>query len=332
MSRKVKELRMDDVVFKPSLNPSLSEQKDTIQESDVMSIEQAIEIVNRQMKLQGLRHKTLLVYNHTMQKYVEFLNLKTVDDINKDGFLRWLESLSHLDKVTQANRFRFISAILTRFYDNGWLKDKEKFWKDIKIKVDKKTKQLAQEKELEILLSVIDATTFIGFRDLVVVLLLYRTGIRINTLASLKEEHINFSEKMLVLSGDIMKNHRVLKLPLDDELLALLKRLIQQNEEVRKRYKEKNDYVFITKSGKTTLNSYAHNNAISKRLYHYAKKYGLKSVKPHNIRRTYATNLNRKGVNIAVISKALGHSSLVVTERYLEVGVDEVADTLRKYL
>ncbi|WP_339280943.1 tyrosine-type recombinase/integrase [Lysinibacillus sp. FSL P2-0066] len=331
MPRKVKELRMDDVVFKPNLKPSLSEKKDTIQKTDSILIEQAIEIVNQQMKLQGLRHKTLLVYNHTMQKYVEFLNLKTVDDINKEGFMDWLESLNHLDKVTQANRFRFVSAVLTRFYDNGWIKG-NKFWKDIKIKVDKKVKQAAQEKELEILLSVIDATNFIGFRDLVVVLLLYRTGIRINTLASLKEEHIHFSEKMLVLSGDIMKNHRVLKLPLDDELLALLKRLIQQNEEVRKRYKEKNDYVFITKSGKSTLNSYAHNNAISKRLYHYAKKYGLKSVKPHNIRRTYATNLNRKGVNIAVISKALGHSSLVVTERYLEVNVDEVADTLRKYL
>lgn len=114
-----------------------------------------------------------------------------------------------------------------------------------------------------------------------------------------------------------MKNHKVLKL--DDELLALLKSLIQQNDIGRKRYKEKNDYVFITKSGKTTLNPYAHNNAISKRLYHYAKKYGLKTIKPHNIRRSYATNLSRKGVNVAVISKVLGHSWLVVTERFLKL-------------
>ncbi|WP_342504489.1 tyrosine-type recombinase/integrase [Lysinibacillus sp. FSL L8-0126] len=45
-------------------------------------------------------------------------------------------------------------------------------------------------------------------------------------------------------------------------------------------------------------------------------------MKPHNIRRSYATNLCRKGVNVAVISKALGRSSLVVTERYLEIDVD----------
>jgi len=53
---------------------------------------------------------------------------------------------------------------------------------------------------------------------------------------------------MLVLSGDIMKNGQVLKIPLEDEILMLLERLIKQNHEVRKCYKEKNDYVFITKS------------------------------------------------------------------------------------
>ena len=100
MPRKVKELKMDDGGFKPNLKVSSLERKDTLQKSDSMSIHQAIEIVNRQMELQGLRPKTLLVYNSTMQKYVEFLNLRTVDDINKEGFMKWLESLKHLDKVT----------------------------------------------------------------------------------------------------------------------------------------------------------------------------------------------------------------------------------------
>lgn len=331
MSRKVKELRMEDVVFKPTLQPKKSEKKNAVQKSNSLSIFKAIEIVNRQMQLQGLRHKTLLTYNQTMQKYVEFLNLETVDDINKEGFMNWLESLNHLDKTTQANRFRFVSAILTRFYDNGWLKDQGKFWKDIKIKVDKKVKKAADESELEILLSLIDTTSWIGWRDVTVLVLLYRTGIRIHTLTSLKEEHINFNEKMLVLSGDIMKNGQVLKIPLDDELLMLLERLIKQNHEVRKRYKEKNDYIFISKSGKPTLNDYSHNNAISKRINAYSKKYGL-SISPHKIRRLYATNLVRKKVPLAIISKALGHSSYEVTQRYIEIDADEVADTLRKYL
>lgn len=56
MSRKVKELRMDDVVFKPSLQPMQSGVNTTKRKSDSILIDQALEIVNRQM--QGLRHKT----------------------------------------------------------------------------------------------------------------------------------------------------------------------------------------------------------------------------------------------------------------------------------
>ena len=168
MSRKVKELRMEDVVFKPTLQPKKSEKKNVVQKSDSLSILKAIEIVNRQIQLQGLRHKTLLTYTQTMQKYVAFLKLETVDDINKEGFANWLESLNHLDKTTQANRFRFVSAILTRFYDNGWFKDQVKFWKDTRIKVDKKVKKAADVKELEILLSLIDTTSWIGWRDVTV--------------------------------------------------------------------------------------------------------------------------------------------------------------------
>ncbi|MEK5232040.1 hypothetical protein MHB42_09785 [Lysinibacillus sp. FSL K6-0232] len=102
MSRKVKELRMDDVVFKPSLQPKQSRDNTTKRKSDSLPINQALEIVNRQMQLQGLRHKTLLTYNQTMQKFVEFLNLETVEDINKDGFMNWLESLNYLDKTTSS--------------------------------------------------------------------------------------------------------------------------------------------------------------------------------------------------------------------------------------
>ncbi|MGE8004434.1 hypothetical protein [Lysinibacillus sp. NPDC093216] len=103
MSRKIKELRMDDVVFKPSLQPKQSGGNTTKRKPDSIPIDQALEIVNRQMQLQGLRHKTLLTYNQTMQKFVEFLKIETVDDINKEGFMDWLESLSHLDKTTQLN-------------------------------------------------------------------------------------------------------------------------------------------------------------------------------------------------------------------------------------
>lgn len=329
MNRKVKALQMDDFSFKPSLS-STSVKKSVKKVKDGQPIEIAKSIVFKQMEIQGLRAKTLITYNQAFDKFIEFIDVDYAEEINREKLLLWLEHLNNVDPTTKANRYRFISTILNRFYQNRWIE--ENFWKDIKIKVSKKSQPIAKENELEILISLINTSTFIGFRDVCVLLLLYRTGIRINTLVSLNEHHIDFENKELALSGDIMKNGRNLRLPLDDEMLELLNRLIKQNHEVRKRYKEKNDYVFISKSGKTCKSITTNNNTISKRLHFYSKKYGLKTITPHKIRRLYSTNLLKKGANISVISAALGHSSLVVTERYLSISEQEISDSLRKYL
>lgn len=86
----------------------------------------------------------------------------------------------------------------------------------------------------------------------------------------MREEHIDFENKELALTSDVMKNGKSLRLPLDDQLLQLLDRLIKQNRVVRKRYIQNNDLVFTTKNGTTCHSPNANNNSISfflKRLF-----------------------------------------------------------------
>ncbi len=59
----------------------------------------------------------------------------------------------------------------------------------------------------------------------------------------------------------------------------------------------------------------------------YTEKYKL--VSTHTARRSFATNLLKaKDVPLAAISKALGHSKVTTTMRYLRVGVEENAEIL----
>lgn len=81
-----------------------------------------------------------------------------------------------------------------------------------------------------------------------------------------------------------------------------------------------------------TINGKSTNNAISKQLNKYSKRYELPNINAHAIRRAYAKSLYDKGANIALISKALGHSDLSVTTQYLDIEVDEVAENLRDFL
>lgn len=294
-----------------------------------VEINSALLIVKEQMRLSGVRKATISEYIYTFNRLVDAMKIEYVDDIKLESIFGWLASLGDISDISKQSRLRVIKAVLNRLYDNGWIE--RNFWKDVRIRVDTKIKLPADEKQLSILLSLLDMANFIQFRDAVAILTIYKTGIRMNTLIQLEERHIDFKTNSLLLTGDIMKNHDVLKLPFDDELATYLKRLIAQNNIIRKHYKKRNEVVFLSKFG-DSLDVETKPCAITKRLSYYAKKYKLNNISAHAIRRLYATNLRKKGADVVLISKALSHKSLSTTTRYLGISSDDVLKGLRDYL
>ena len=292
-------------------------------------IDSALKVVSQQLTLNGRRERTIVDYNYQFKKFATDTNINYLHEINTDKLYEWLSLMEDVSTVTKQNRIKTIKAVLGKCFENGWYHTN--FWKSIQIKVDKKFKKGANENDLSVLLTLLDTSTFVGFRDTVAILVLFRCGIRSNTLGLLEEKHIDFNTNTLVLSGDIMKNHNLLKLPIDNQLAELLKQLLKQNEIIRKHYKQNNSYVFLTSTGKT-INGKSPSNSISKQLYKYARKYGLENISSHAIRRSYAKSLLDRGVSVAIISKALGHSNLDVTSQYLDISIEEVTDTLRSFL
>lgn len=296
--------------------------------SGSISVLDALDVITRQMKVSGNRSRTISDYVLHVEHFQSVTNVQLVTDITADTIYKWLDSMN-VSNQTKLTRLKCLKAFLSRCFDNRWIE--MKFWKTINIKVDQKVKEGATDHEINILLSVLDLGNFIQLRDAVAVLLMYKTGIRINTLVQLEEHYIDFRNSVLNLDGSIMKNHQQIKLPLNDFLKELLEILIKQNAVIRREYAKKNELLFITKYGDVISTSPTHNN-IQKRLNKYAKMYGLKNINPHALRRGFAKSLLDKGANVAVISKALGHSDISVTTKYLHLDVDEVVNNLRSYL
>lgn len=281
------------------------------------------------MEISGSRPRTIESYEYVFNDFIKRTGLRFVGEINADSLYDYLNELE-VAKTTKLLRLKSIKAVLSRFFDNRWIE--YKFWRTIQIKIDKKVKAGAKDNDIEILLSLIDKSTFIGFRDSVAIMLMYRSGIRIRTLGELRERHIDFENGLLDMDGAILKNHDYLKLPIDDQMAGLLQALIEQNKKIRKNYKQRNDFVFITQNGRGINKSDSSNNAISKQLTKYSKTYGIKNINAHSLRRAFAKNLLEKGANVALISKALGHADLATTTQYLDLSKEEVAHTLRDYL
>ena len=54
----------------------------------------------------------------------------------------------------------------------------------------------------------------------------------------------------------------------------------------------------------------------------YGRQIEKPTLAPHDLRRTFAENVRRNGVDLATISKLLGHESIETTMRYLNHRVD----------
>ncbi|MGG4467235.1 site-specific integrase [Paenibacillus alvei] len=297
-------------------------------EYDEMKIEDAFAIILRQMEVSGLRERTIRDYKLHVNHYIKATGAVYLDEISVETIYEWLETMVVSDQ-TRNIRLKCFKAFLGKCFSNGWIRSK--FWDQIKIRVDNKLKKGATDQDVNLLLSVLDLKDFVQLRDATATLIMYKTGIRVGTLAQLRNKHINFSNDTMELDGEIMKNRESLLLPFDPTLKKLLSTLMKQNEMIRKEYGTRNSYVFITKQG-TTIKTEDSNNNLQKRLYKYSKQYGIKNINPHALRRGFATNLLSKGANITVISKALGHSDISVTSKYLYIDKQEVVSSLRRFL
>lgn len=292
------------------------------------SVEKALEIVTKQMVVEGLRPRTISDYETYVNDFIAKTGVKYMKDVNADAIYEWL-SLMNVQPQTKLIRIKCLRAFLERCFDNMWFV--ERFWRNITIHVDTPIKEGATEAEVFALLRILDLSDYIQLRDAASVLLIFETGLRLSTMTNLQEQHVDLDAKMLRLDGSIMKNRRTLLLPFSERLARILHALIEQNRIIRKEKSKRNYYIFITQQGDKIASSQSSNN-ISKRLNMYKRRYGLENINAHALRRGFAKDIYKKSHgDLALVSKALGHQDFGVTTRYLHLENEEVANELRKF-
>jgi site-specific recombinase XerD len=152
------------------------------------------------------------------------------------------------------------------------------------------------------------ATSRTGIRNRALLALLYRSGLRIAELLALKPSDVNLAAHSIrVTHGKGNKATTRGFHPTADDALA---RWLDTRRELGLR----NGPLFCTLDGRPLYPQY-----VRLLLQRLAAKADIdKRVHPHGLRHTFADELRRAGVDVVTISKLLGHSSIVVTARYLD--------------
>lgn len=143
------------------------------------------------------------------------------------------------------------------------------------------------------------------------------TGARKREILDAKWSDINFREQIWQIP--MTKSGKPLVVPLTDQAIQLLIRLKEQLPNIlQEEYRNSNDWVFPNpKTGKPFKSIFnAWNTA--------RIKAGLRDLRIHDLRHSFASSLVNQGVPIYDVQKLLGHQSIKTTERYSHLSQDRL--------
>lgn len=153
-------------------------------------------------------------------------------------------------------------------------------------------------------------------RDLALVDFLYSTGCRVSEVSRLDISDIDFEKRECVVLGKGNKERIVYLSPVAGMHL----------QEYLQNRKDISEALFSGKGGKRLGK-----NGIEAVLKRLGKKAGVENVHPHRYRRTLATNLLDRGMNIQDVAAILGHADLKTTQIYCYMSQSNVKVAYAKY-
>jgi len=191
------------------------------------------------------------------------------------------------------------------------------------VKVPKTRSVPLSEKEMQLLLEEVPFTDdFSGWRDKAVIQTFYETGIRRAELIALRNDDVDFAQKVLRIKGKGGKERQV---PMLEDLAAVLHQYRRLRDETFG-ISGPGAAFFVTDSGRKLYEMFVH-RLINRYISLVSNK---EKRSPHMIRHSFATHILNRGGDLNTIKELLGHSSLAATQHYLHSELAELKKIYRQ--
>jgi len=290
----------------------------------------------------GASRNTIKSYKYVFRLLIEFLNGRNVasDKIEFSmltyelisNFLTWLEKERNCSPSTKNQR---LSALLSfsGYAQNRNFEAASVFRSSIvKIpmkKVFKKKRAVFTVDEVSCLLHMPCVTKETGFRDQVILCLMYASGARAQEICDLKIRDFQFSSvgATLNITG---KGGKARRIGISLKCTELLEEFIRRHNLTDKA----DNYLFSSQTHeKMTISCL---EEIFRKYVSLAKKmhpemFHESSYPPHSMRHSTASHMLEAGVPLIVIKNFLGHESLQSTQIYAELSQNTVDKHLKEW-
>ncbi|MDD3242033.1 MAG: tyrosine recombinase [Bacilli bacterium] len=268
---------------------------------------------------------TLINYGSDIVKYFEYCKSKNIS--YKD--ITYLEAREYLvylyeglnEKASTVSRKVSSLRSFYHYLKKNNVVDKNVFKLLNLPKKDKKLPVYFEYNELELLFEIPDINTNLGQRDILILELLYATGIRVSELVSINIEDINLGDNSILVLGKGNKERIVY---FEDIAKEALERYLKYGR------KELN----VNKSSKLFINNNGGElttRGVRDILDRIIKKTTMsKNISPHMLRHSFATHLLNEGCDLLSVQQLLGHESLTATSIYTHITNDRLKEVYYK--
>ena len=266
-------------------------------------------------EIEGCSTRTLKYYREIIEKLINTID-KPIKEIQTEEIRKYLADYkenTRCNAVTIDNLRRVLSSFF------AWLEDEDYIIKSPvrrihKVKTPTIIKETLTDENLEKL-----RDTSNCIRDLVLIELLYSTGIRVGELIKLNISDINFEDRSCKVFG---KGNKQREVYFDARTKIHLKQYINTRQ-------DENEALFVSKNKPYQRLSIAGIELIVRKL---GLETEINKVHPHKFRRTLATMAIDKGMPIEQVQKLLGHVKIETTMHYAMVNQNNVKISHRKYI
>ena len=285
-----------------------------IVEQNFLTLEEGCSKYLDNCKSRNLREGTI---NHYRQSYVQFakffnmqMQVRDMDEKLYQKYVVFLRETLHNDVSINSYLRDFITTM--HFLMNEGLVPRFKMQA---IKVDRSGVETYTDTELSALLKKpnIKKCSFTEYQCWVITNFLFSTAVRQRSLMHIKVKDLDFDNNVVYVS--VTKNRKSLIVPFNRTMSGILQEFLKYRQ-----HKSEDDFLFCNVFGNQLTKSTSYHM-----LYEYNKKRGVETTGIHRYRHTFAKQWILNGGNVVSLSKILGHSSLQITQNYVNLLVSDVA-------
>lgn len=288
-------------------------------------MEKSLHLFLDSLKARGMSDNTLKAYRADISDLIEFLK-DTSQELSLNALRDWMwrQSEAGATKSTLARKTSSAKTFTEFLFQRGLID----FDPGLRLKAPKLERTLpkvASERSLsevfERLSKLATEENPSALRDMCAFELLYATGMRVSELASLNISEIDFSRKLLKVTG---KGNKQRMLPYGEAAAKAIDLWIRQGRP-KFQIESSPESLLLTSRGKRVG---------VRQLYSLVANQLAQTptgaAGPHTLRHSAATHLLDHGADLRAVQEILGHASLATTQIYTHVSVERLRDAFEQ--